>query len=106
YAILTDRTQPAVLPRWLGYLNIWAPLIYSPAVLLPFFKTGPFDWRGIFVFFVPGAVFTIQFTANTLCMVRAIGRVDRGAGGEIDATGDLRSHSDPRSPIDAKSAAR
>jgi hypothetical protein len=72
YAILTDRTEPSVFPRWLGYLNIWAPLIYSPAILLPFFKIGPFDWRGIFVFWIPGVVFTIQFLANSICLLKAI----------------------------------
>jgi hypothetical protein len=72
YAILTDQRRPAILPRWLGYLNIWCPLIYSPAILLPFFKTGPFDWRGIFVFWIPGVVFTIQFLCNSLCLLRAI----------------------------------
>jgi hypothetical protein len=94
YAIVTDRAESPVagaaglepaagtgpgpyrprFPRWLGYLNFWCPLIYSPAILLPFFKVGPFDWRGIFVFWIPGMVFTIQFIANTAMLLRAIDR--------------------------------
>lgn len=39
-----------VFRRWVGYLNIWAALLLAPAVLIYFFKTGPFAWNGILVF--------------------------------------------------------
>jgi len=80
YAILSDRREPSVFPRWLGYLNIWAPIVYSPAILLPFFKVGAFDWRGMFVFWIPGVVFTVQFVANSLCLLRAIDGEQEQAG--------------------------
>ena len=41
-------------------------------MLLPFFKTGPFDWRGIFVLWIPAIAFTGQFVANTTMLLRAI----------------------------------
>ena len=90
YAIVTDRGADGSyrprFPRWLGYLNFWCPLIYSPAILLPFFKVGPFDWRGIFVFWIPGTVFTIQFIANTGMLLRAIDseQEEVAAGGPLD----------------------
>jgi hypothetical protein len=73
YAILTDPQQKPLFPRWLGYLNIWAPIIFSPSLLLPFFKVGPFDWRGMFVFWIPAVVFIIQFVGNVSMLLRAIG---------------------------------
>jgi hypothetical protein len=63
-----------LFPRWLAYVNIWAPIIFSPSLLLPFFKVGPFDWRGIFVFWIPATVFVLQFVANVWMLLRAINR--------------------------------
>jgi hypothetical protein len=77
YAIFTDKRERVggpLFPRWLAYVNIWCPIIFSPSLLLPFFKVGPFDWRGIFVFWIPATVFVIQFVANVSMLLRAINR--------------------------------
>jgi hypothetical protein len=74
YAIIKDRRSRPLFPRWLAYVNIWCPIVFSPSVLLPFFKTGPFDWRGIFVFWIPAVVFVLQFIANTSMLLRAVNR--------------------------------
>ena len=77
YAIFTDRRERPLFPRWLAYLNIWAVLIFTPAVLLPFFKSGPFSWAGIFVVWIPAFVFILQFVANTSMLLRAINDEER-----------------------------
>ncbi|PJE06018.1 MAG: hypothetical protein CK428_25135 [Mycobacterium sp.] len=59
-AILHD--QQGLLPRWVGYLNYWVAFLFVPDVLAFFFHSGPFAWRGIFVFwlaFVAYSVFLI-----------------------------------------------
>ena len=77
YSILAERGAGPVFPRWLGYLNIWVVLGFTPATLLPFFKTGPFAWNGLLVFWVPATVFTIQFIANTAMLLRSIAAESR-----------------------------
>ena len=72
FAILSDSRAMPAFPRWLGYLNIWAPITFAPGILLPFFKSGPFAWNGIFVFWIPATVFVIQFVANTVLLLSAI----------------------------------
>ena len=72
YAIFTDPQVRPLFPRWLGYVNIWCPLIFTPAILLPFFKSGPFSWAGIFVIWITAFVFIAQFVANVTCLLRAI----------------------------------
>lgn len=72
FAILSDKRSTPVFPRWLAYLNIWAPISFTPAIILPFFKSGPFGWNGIFVFWIPATIFVIQFVVNTVHLLKAI----------------------------------
>lgn len=61
-----------VFPRWMGYFNIWIALLFVPAALLYFFKTGPFAWDGVFVFWVPLTAFTLWFVVVFWVVRKAI----------------------------------
>ncbi|MCV7102837.1 hypothetical protein [Mycobacterium palustre] len=52
-AVLMDTQPDPILPRWVGYLSIWAAILIIPAGLILFFKTGPWAWNGIVGFFIP-----------------------------------------------------
>jgi hypothetical protein len=56
-AILLDRGSEPVLPRWVGYYNVWAAIGVFPAGLVPFFWDGPFAWNGAIGFFLPLVTF-------------------------------------------------
>lgn len=77
-AILSDTRR--LLPRWVGYLNYWVALSFIPDVLAFFFHSGPFAWRGIFVFW-------LAFVAYAVFLV-AMGLVLRDAIRTADAHGD------------------
>lgn len=51
-AILLDRSAVPVLPRWIGYLNLWVAFLFLPGTLSYFFTGGPFAWQGIFSFWL------------------------------------------------------
>ena len=70
--ILADRRPQPLFPRWYAYLNIWAPITFTPGALLSFFKSGPFAWNGIFVFWLPGAIFFFWFFATAILLQTAI----------------------------------
>ena len=72
FAILSDTGSPPVFPRWLAYVNIWAPITFTPGAILQFFKDGPLAWNGIFVFWIPASVFVIQFIVNVIWLLKAI----------------------------------
>ena len=78
-AILTDKSANPIFPRWVAYMNIWVSLAFIPGGLLPFFKSGPFAWNGILVFWLAGTVFLIWFIAMTVMLLKAINRQEREA---------------------------
>lgn len=74
FAILSDPRANPLFPRWVGFLNIWAPISFTPAILLPFFKSGPFAWSGILVIWIPAFIFIIWFFIISSMLSKAIDR--------------------------------
>ncbi|WP_319455959.1 MULTISPECIES: hypothetical protein [unclassified Mycobacterium] len=56
-AILNDKRQ--TLPRWVGYVNFWIAFSFIPDPLAFFFHSGPFAWRGIFIFWLALTTYSI-----------------------------------------------
>lgn len=73
-AILADRGAQPLFPRWAGYFNIWVAIIYTPAALITFFKTGPFAWDGIIAFWIPALVFFSWFIVMLPLLLKVIRR--------------------------------
>ena len=51
-AILTDSRNKPVLPRWLGFVSLWAAVAFVPSILCLWFKTGPFAWSGVLTIYL------------------------------------------------------
>lgn len=96
YAIFTDRRQRPLFPRWLAYVNIWAPIIFTPSVMLPFFRSGPFSWGGIFVFWIPAIVFGLQFIANLAMILKALKTEEKAIHDGVEAGPELAAGSASR----------
>lgn len=73
-AILNDRR--GTLPRWVGYLNYWVAFLFVPDVLAFFFHSGPFAWRGIFVFWLAFVAYAVFLIAMGLILRNAIRSAD------------------------------
>jgi hypothetical protein len=71
-AVLEDRSSKPLFPRWFGYLNIWVAILEMPGCLLTFFKTGPFDWRGLLALWIPFAAFGAWIFATSYAVDRAV----------------------------------
>lgn len=71
-AILADTDKKPVFPRWLGYYNIFVGLVFMPDLLVPFFKTGPFDWRGVVPYWFPFAVYGVWILVMMVWTTKAI----------------------------------
>ena len=73
---LQDRHPQPLFARWVGYFNIWVAVLVIPAVLIPFFKTGPFAWNGIIAFWLPLVVFSLWIVVMLVSLIKAIKRKD------------------------------
>ena len=71
-AILGDRGQPPVMPRWVGYLSIWAALLSAPGFAAILFHSGPFAWSGLLVLWIPVAVFLVWWITLTVYLLKAV----------------------------------
>ena len=71
-AILGDRGEPPVMPRWVGYLSIWAALLSAPGFAAILFHSGPFAWNGLLVLWIPLAIFLVWWITLTVHLLRAI----------------------------------
>ena len=72
--ILRDPRPQPILPRWLGYMNLWSGVLLLPGLAVGLFKTGPFAWDGVLAFWMPAIVFGIWFNLMIFAMLGAIRR--------------------------------
>jgi hypothetical protein len=76
-AILMDHRSEPIFPRWAAYFNFWAVMMFAPAGLIYFFKTGPFAWNGILAFWLVLIVFSQWIFVNSIVVIRAVGKQQR-----------------------------
>ncbi len=77
-AVLGDRSERPVFPRWFGWFNLWMTFGFLPGPCLIFFHTGAFAWNGAAVFWFPAAAFGAFFATWFYVLRRAV--ADQAAG--------------------------
>jgi len=73
-AILRDTRAVPVLPRWLGYFNLFAAVAIEPACMMAFFKTGPFGYDGLLALYLPFCMFFAWILVMTVALIGAVKR--------------------------------
>lgn len=73
-AILLDRSEVPVYPRWVAYLNLWVGFLFIPAGMMAFFKTGAFAWNGLLALYVPVIIFFVWLVVMTVFTIKNINR--------------------------------
>ncbi len=68
-AVLRDGS--GVFPRWVGFLNFLVAFAFVPDVLAFFFKTGPFAWNGVFVFWLALTAYSVFLFAMAFACRKA-----------------------------------
>lgn len=75
-AILSDRAEIPLFPRWSGYLCFWTGLLSVPGGMIGFFKTGPFAWDGLLAYWIPLSVFFVWVVGMSMVMFKALDRLE------------------------------
>lgn len=75
-AILRDSQSRPLFARWIGYFNLWVAVLILPALLVPFFKAGPFAYNGLLALYLPFGVFFLWMVVMTLAVFRAFNTAD------------------------------
>jgi len=70
--ILQDTQAVPAFPRWAGYFNIWVGFAFLPGTIMIFFKSGPFAWDGVFIFWIPFTAFFLWLLIMPFVLCRAI----------------------------------
>ena len=60
-AVLSDKRENPVFPRWFGYANLWVAFAFGPGPFILYFHTGAFAWNGFATFWIPANVFGVWF---------------------------------------------
>jgi hypothetical protein len=89
FAILLDKSDKPVFPRWAGYLNAWVTVGLSPTPLIVFFHRGVFSWDGAIAFFIPLTVYCVWMVTMTVLLYRAVNEQTE-AETEVDTTLEAR----------------
>lgn len=76
------KAKPGVVagfPRWLGYLNLWIAIIFEVGAPTFMFKSGPWAWNGLIVFWLPFTFYFLWMVVMYTWMFRAL-RLQEAAG--------------------------
>ena len=79
-ALTTPDAPDNPLPRWFGYFSIWVAFMFELGAAGFMFKTGPFAWNGLFVFWLPLTIFGVWVSVMSWVFLRAIGNQQASAG--------------------------
>lgn len=74
-ASFADSDPGPLIPRWVGWFNVFFMLDLIPLSFIFFFKSGPFAWNGIFGFYLPFVTFWVWFFVMTYTIRRALPRL-------------------------------
>jgi hypothetical protein len=72
--ILMAKPGNEPFPRWIGYGNIWAAMLFTPGQLILFFKDGPFSWHGILALYLPFVAFFLWILIMSIAVLQAATR--------------------------------
>jgi hypothetical protein len=76
-AVLIDRREQPLFPRWVGYLCFLTGAVYVPLSLIPFVRTGPFAWHGVLNFWAVFVMFFVLIAVVTPYAFRALRRLEK-----------------------------
>ena len=72
WAILQDKRDVPIYPRWVAYVCFWEALLMETTMLIAFFKQGPWAFNGLLGFYIPVIAYFIWMMVMTWHTHKAI----------------------------------
>ena len=79
-AILWDKSEKPIFPRWFAFFNIWAAVVILLNNMILFFKIGPFAWNGLLGWWPGASVFCLWYYVAFFVMRKAVQEHGNSAG--------------------------
>ena len=79
-AILWDRSERRLFPRWSGYMDLAVAAVFSGGAPVLFVKHGAFGWDGAVAFWAVLASFSVWVWVTFATMLRAIDATSAASG--------------------------
>lgn len=84
-AILRDRRDSPILPRWIGYTCVWCALTFIPGGFIVFFKSGMLAWNGLIAWWLLLVGFAVWILVLAYGLLRhAIPHQERHEADDVD----------------------
>jgi hypothetical protein len=68
----TSSVQDSPFSRLYGYFTIWCTMMFEVGGVTFLFKSGPFAWNGLFIFYIPFFFFFIWLVLLCVLLLRAL----------------------------------
>lgn len=81
FSLARPQDELSPFPRWIGWVTLWAAIIFEVGPVAFLFKGGPFAWDGLFVFWFPFVSFGLWVTVMSVSLLSAIKRQRAALGG-------------------------
>jgi hypothetical protein len=83
-AILTDKSESPVFPRWVGYFNAWVTLTFCVGNAIFFVKTGPLAWNGLLSWWTVIVAYGIWLVVMLVMTLKAVSRQEAETPRTVD----------------------
>lgn len=95
---LRDKRERKLVPAWVSWWGFVTVATFFPVSLIPFFKTGPFAFHGLFNFWIAFCTWYIWIVSMSFFIIRAVGRIEIEDGAAAPRETALRGERSPVAP--------
>ena len=73
---LRDKREKKLVPAWVSWWGFVTVASFFPVSLIPFFKTGPFAFHGMFNFWIAFPTWYVWIVSMSIFIIKAVGRIE------------------------------
>lgn len=73
---LRDKREKKLVPAWVSWWGFVTVASFFPVSLIPFFKTGPFAFHGLFNFWIAFPTWYVWIVSMSIFIIKAVNRIE------------------------------